>query len=96
MLKGINDREDDLARLKKLVDKEFTIELAEFNPFEGCDFEPSEHIEHFANSLENEGFNLIVLHSKEGHRGGMWAITFSSGEVGLVKISICQPVDYRL
>jgi 23S rRNA (adenine2503-C2)-methyltransferase len=64
MLKGINDREDDLVRLRKLVDKEFTIELAEFNPFEGCDFEPSEHIEHFANSLENEGFNVIVLHSK--------------------------------
>ncbi len=64
VLKDINDSEQDLERLIKLLDPtKFIIQLSEWNPIIGVEFSPSPRLEYFYQQLKTVGFDVFILRS---------------------------------
>ena len=87
MIRDINDSPQQARQLTKLLDGlKCNVNLIEFNPFAGCDFEPSipAAIKHFAGILERAGIETVIrfkrgqsIHAACGQLGADW---LSQGE----------------
>ena len=65
LLKDINDTDEDLVRLKQLLDpKYFNIQLACLNHVDGVEFKSSNRHNYFLNELKKAGFTTYIIASK--------------------------------
>jgi 23S rRNA (adenine2503-C2)-methyltransferase len=62
---GINDSGADLDRLLSLLDPSiYIIQLSEWNRVTGAQFQPSPHLDHFHDQIQQAGYEVFIQRSK--------------------------------
>ena len=62
---GINDSNEDLDRLRSLLDPQiYIIQLSEWNRVTGAEFLPSPHLDHFYQQFQRAGYEVFIQRSK--------------------------------